>query len=270
MKRLLFAVKHDIKYGIRYCFLLQFILFVFSFFSAYFMRIRIERINFKGNNISIPNIFDSYINFWGGVKLNIDSNSIEIPITWLTAITLITMICYIYPVYQLYGGAQAIILRYGDRDVWWGSKCIWCVIQAIVSLFVINCGFAISSVGNSGYYIHSDILSYMKNINAQDTNFCKEYIFSIYLYVIMIVLVQINLELRLGPIKSFIIVFLYNILSIYVNTPFFIGNFAMLYKNKVLIENGYNSYLGSALCILISVISILSGISYIKRKDILC
>ncbi len=82
------------------------------------------------------------------------------------------------------------------------------------------------------------------------------------------VLLQINLNLYIEPMKGLVIAFAYNVLAVYISSPFFLGNYSMLYRNKILIGDGYNAYIGVPLCLVVSILSVIFGVLYFNKMDI--
>lgn len=219
---------------------------------------------------------DGLIYIMGGMVRYVESsiNPFSIPINWMTVQLIVTSCIFLYPVKDMFDRGKNVLLLYGSRTKWWISKCIWAIVQVFIVFACMWGGTAIAILCVSGDF-KSVSFDIMREI--LDVTFINENVATIViciflmplLYCLTTTIVQINLSLYFGPIVSTIAVLIYQILSAYTQSALLLGNYSMILRTEKLVAGGLPLLQGVLMEIAVSIIAILAGTLYMKKKDIL-
>ena len=211
----------------------------------------------------------------GGMKKYVPSRNrdFDIPVIWMTVQMILCSCVFSYPVRNLHDAVgSAAVVRSGSRCRWWLGKCIWAVQQVLIAYICILAGCAVAAAitGNADMTLHPDIFRVTEGVSlvaSADILLCC-IIFPV-IYNVMISLAQVNLSLLLNPILSMVIVMAYHVMSAYTMTPALLGNISMMYRNNLLTAAGISPASGAFASFIVIVFSILAGMNYFKRYDIM-
>lgn len=84
-----------------------------------------------------------------------------------------------------------------------------------------------------------------------------------------IAVVQLTISVFAGAIAGYIVSIVYLVVSVYWVSPFLMGNYLMIIRNNRLCAGGMDAAAGIISCIIVMVVSIVSGSVYFNRKNIL-
>ena len=84
-----------------------------------------------------------------------------------------------------------------------------------------------------------------------------------------IAVVQLTISIFAGAIAGYIVSIVYLVVSVYWVSPFLMGNYLMIIRNNRLCAGGMDAAAGIISCIIVMVVSIVSGSVYFNRKNIL-
>lgn len=227
------------------------------------------RVGIMGDEPGFCN-FVTYI--LGGVKsfAQDEEKSIKLPVMWLAVQMLICASVYLYPIRDLFGRGEIILLKYQSRGLWWLGKCIWSVIQVVIiyGLLFLGIFFVCCMNRKFGYDTQIDIRQHGISI----TNISLFYIMEILIpvvYSISMVLVQINLSMIISPVFAVLCIVAYDIFSIYIEVPWLCGNFSMLFRCQELTGSGMSFGYGMILSPLMAFGITLYGVWFFKKRDLL-
>lgn len=201
-----------------------------------------------------------------------ETSIFRLPVCWFLFHAYLFLIICFYPVNDLLGSGQRILVLTGSRKKWWYSKICWCVFSVTgyyllfyVSLLCMSFIEGVPGKGIDGIYrcfgINLHLLSPGK--------FILVWIFLPILFSITIGVLQMLVGILLKPVAAYGMAILILIVSVYWLNPFMIGNYAMLLRNQLFTEDGVISSIGIVLCIMISVFSVVIGKAVIEKKDII-
>lgn len=195
-----------------------------------------------------------------------------IPVFYLAIGLYIALMIGDYAKKDFTGIGHQIFLRTPRKLEWWCSKCIWCVITvvkfylilwAVVILFSILTGKAGSQISESGYYL---LMTDMPNGLEEKI---KIPLFLLPLLMsIALSLLQMTLSFVFESVGSYAIILAILAISAYWTSTWMIGNYGMLLRNEMFLEEGVKNEIAVGVSIILAIISIIIGYIYVKRKDI--
>lgn len=202
-------------------------------------------------------------------------NAFVFPVVWLFIFLLSAYITLDYPFQNLNEQGIQVITRMRKRKLWWLSKCAWvgcCTVlhfalcYLAVAIFCIIFGIDIS-------------LQYAEYVNADVLDMWLEQCTGVQVIILVLILpvmtsIAINIfQLCMGfffeKIYCFLFISVVLFASTYFQTPWAIGNFAMIKRSCCCVENGMRLTDGLFINSTIIVIGILFGCIMIKHFDIL-
>ena len=204
------------------------------------------------------------------------SMDIYIPnFVWIFIFMYIDFSVAYYPLKDLYGYGQQLLLQSKQRRYWWFSKCIWTIWSVVVFYFIIIMSAFICGMitGNVSILPQTGIQAYYHQIDVRFIN-SFHFVFSAIICPIFVTaamsLFQMMWSTLVHPLIGLIITASIYIMSIYFSWPWMLGNYLMLMRNHMVNET---SQILTEKGLLYSLIIILcSGfIGYIgfRKKDIL-
>ncbi len=275
-KSVLRIIKNDVLSGIssnkfKYIFvILFFVCIVFSFTKATL------DFSFQETLTQSPSVTDTWFNIYKGMVVYIPSKEMpfQIPFIWLMIQTLLAFLIVNYPTQDLFLYGTQILIHMKKRSLWWISKCIWnmCTVLSFY-LIAFICVLLISAIyGNVSFNFNLDLNNEVNYLDINITDIISSY-FAIYglpiITSIALSLMQMILSFILSPIYSFIITIAYSVISAYYCAPFLIGNFSMIMRNSALGLGSIDILSAVIICCIVSTASIVTGMIYINRLDII-
>lgn len=199
---------------------------------------------------------------------------IELPVAWFVFHALLYSFIGFYIIDDLKKNATSLILRVKSKRQWWTSKVMWCIIAVIVYyalFFIIAIVFA-TLFGTVSFNAESLIAETMFAIQVLDVD-VKNTIFSAFILPMIIsvaiAVFQAVLSLIIKPIYSFLIVICYLVFSTFYCNVCLLFNFSMLIRNNFHGVNGVSNQYGALTAVIVTIVSYLLGIAFVKKKDIL-
>lgn len=204
------------------------------------------------------------------------SEPVKLPMLWLLVVGSSLILHMDYFIHDLTTEGQQILVRGQSRRQWFGAKILWCFWGCIVYfallismtlIFSVILGAGVSSTNSLDItWLVYDLAAPMRLSGAE----CIMCVFVLpFLTVFAINIVQMVLCLFTKPIISYLVCMLFMVFAVYCNSPFALGNGAMLVRNEIFVENGYNISTAIAVCVGIAVMSIIVGYIKFRRYDIL-
>lgn len=201
-----------------------------------------------------------------------ETGTFQLPVCWLLFHAYLFFLLCFYPVHDLTGSGQRILVLSESRSKWWYSKICWCVLNVIgyyvlfyVTLSVMSRAEGVPGRGTDGIYRCLGIDLHLLSFG----NFIFIWIVMPILFSVSIGLLQMLIGIFFKPTAAYGISILILIVSVYWLNPLLTGNYAMLLRNQPFAENGVSAYTGMVLCIMISLFSAIAGKAVIEKKDIL-
>ena len=209
-------------------------------------------------------------------------NKFRFPALWVAVILYVSYITLYYPYKDLNGYGKNILLNTQSKKTWYLSKCMWVTVSTIIYFligFVVLSLFAIISGAETTADVSSNavikfiqFITTEQNLFYNDAMYYKVTILHFILPVIICVmnnLLQLFLSLFIKPFFSFIFTVSYTIASAYYLKCFMLGNYAMIARSNIFIDNGVNFTDGLIISLIVILMVIISGTVLFSKQDIL-
>lgn len=265
-------VRHDLIYGIGHEWKKLVLLIVITVFGCLGLSIQVTQRDLP----MLPTFMDEVLYLFGGMAPYIPNSDMpfKIPATWLILHIYLAFFVGSYPVEDLNHYGKNILLRCQKRSSWWMSKYVWCMVSVLVY-------YAVCYVAIFGFTLFTGIISmsptyeiqeqanelYLQGIPLGEVAFAA--IVLPILTSLALSMIQMVLYLWVSPVLSYVVVVSYLVLSAYFTTPFLIGNYSMIFRNKMLLNAGTSSVVCVIVDSVLIVLAIIVGNQRFKRYDIL-
>lgn len=209
-------------------------------------------------------------------------NKFRFPALWVAVILYVSYITLYYPYKDLNGYGKNILLNTQSKKTWYLSKCMWVTVSTttyfliglvVLSLFAIISGAEITPDVSSKVVIKFiPFITTEQNLFYNDAIYYKVTTLHFVLPVIICVmnnLLQLFLSLFIKPFFSFIFTVSYTIASAYYLKSFMLGNYAMIARSNIFIDNGVNFTDGLIISLGVILVVIISGTVLFSKQDIL-
>ena len=209
-------------------------------------------------------------------------NKFRFPALWVAVILYVSYITLYYPYKDLNGYGKNILLNTQSKKTWYLSKCMWVTVSTtiyfliglvVLSLFAIISGAEITPDVSSKVVIKFiPFITTEQNLFYNDAIYYKVTILHFVIPVIICVmnnLLQLFLSLFIKPFFSFIFTVSYTIASAYYLKSFMLGNYAMIARSNIFIDNGVNFTDGLIISLGVILVVIISGTILFSKQDIL-
>lgn len=204
------------------------------------------------------------------------SEPIKLPMLWLLVVGSSLILHMDYFIHDLTAEGQQILVRGKSRRQWFVAKILWLFLSCVVYfLFLIAVSVSFSLLFGVGVSNTNslDITWLVYDLSAPVTLSGAECIMCVFLLpfltIFAINIIQMVLCLFVKPIISCLVCMLLMVFAVYCNSPFALGNGAMLVRNEIFVENGYNMYAAMAVCAGTVMVSIIFGYIKFRKYDIL-
>lgn len=212
---------------------------------------------FRGMNVYIPS----------------PGTSFEIPVVWLLINLYLAYIIGNYPIKDIHGYGQQILLRSRKRGQWWVGKCVWNILSVVVYYglgWLTLAAATLLTGGRLSLQVTPELLGPILQIQQAPT---ARLILSAALlpvaYSVSLSCLQMMVMMMLKPIGGYVAATCVTAASAYFYTPFLIGNGSMLLRSDLVMENGISLTVSLVSCLAVGLFSLLTGYFYFRRSDIL-
>lgn len=223
--------------------------------------------------------FDYLIQFFRGMKeftALSPTDRFDLPVWYLLPSICLAYVVGLYPLRDLKRFGLQVITRAQNRTYWWLSKCVWCVCTVLVAYLLYYACFLVMALMNGG-----DVFSFTPEVNgvlslvdtARATT-AEMWIWGVAIPVFTSVafsLFQLTVSLYTRPVFGMLAVVSLLALSAFYAHPFWAGNYLMLIRTPLNVENPLQSTLLSAVAVngALILLSVTAGLIRFKRYDIL-
>lgn len=222
---------------------------------------------------------DMILYAYGGMEeyLPIPGNSFEFPTIWFLVLGLSAFSVLNWPVRDLEGTGQFVMVQTNKKSRWWLSKCAWNVCATLsfhMILFLIFCMLCVTRGYALSLDFHMEFHRFLfglppEYIDERGTELSLLAYFVPILFSIALNMLQMAMSLFLKPIYSYILVLSILLSSAYLLRPYMIGNYGMILRQDWLISNGVSIHTGILILLAIMIGSTLAGLWKIYHLDIL-
>lgn len=262
-----------IKYDIRFSFRKNRSKWFFALLIQLFLCFRIfQEIDFRSCPSELLSALWPVMSGEREYLLSQDS-SFQLPAYWIFFHGYLYFLIGFYPVNELYLGNGQTLIRASSKNIWMVSKFV----SVCLHIFLYyGCFFTLLLVGN--WKCNGTLLPENEIIGIIGVPIFYQSLNELFLaFLILPILVSITLgEIQVilsfffNPVFAFMLVIAYLIASVFWTSPFFIGNFAMLYRQSWISNKPELSVrFGMILCIILIVISFIAGMVLFQKKEIL-
>lgn len=201
-------------------------------------------------------------------------DEVTIPFVWMA----VQFLCCLVTLDYVYGDQKSfgkdILIRTKSRVQWWISKCV-CITLMTMAVYIImyTISFIVSLInyGVSGE-LHLDLL---RSICLLRNSYIYSHEMSVFLLTVPILfsvcisLLQMAISQFTGPIFSLVIILSTDILSVFTNNKYLWGNWSMILRSDICIENGISVGFAIAASLITGVIGVIIGGFKFYKRDIL-
>ena len=209
-------------------------------------------------------------------------NKFRFPALWVAVVLYVSYITLYFPYKDLNGYGKNILLNTQSKKTWYLSKCMWVTVSTIIyfligfvvlSLFAIISGAEITAdVSSNAVIKFIQFITTEQNLFYNDAMYYKVTLLHFILPVVICImnnLFQLFLSLFIKPFFSFIFTVSYTIASAYYLKCFMLGNYAMIARSNIFIDNGVNFTDGLIISLGVILVVIISGTVLFSKQDIL-
>ena len=230
----------------------------------------------RGNTPDLRITYADYLIYtFKGMEVYIPSpdKKFEIPIIWLAMNLYVSFIIGDYPLKDIQGFGQQILIRSNHRGQWWFSKCLWNLCSVFLFYLIGNLVILLFALTFSTVSISPTEISSV--FSAVDINQLIGHTWMLFVFVmpflisITLSLLQMTLEFVTKPVFSYAMAVTILVLSGYFFTPWLIGSNSMLLRSKIVSANGIPFAKAALGAIFLMVLIIVIGYFLFKKYDVL-
>lgn len=275
-------LRHDLRYGIflqwKRCIVTFLMFFCLAF--PHFLVLRIYELihpDYFNVPVTTADYFFAMVGGCGQMEaLDGAPSFFSIPTSWAVFVLWLLFVSLYYPFAELRGIGKQLMVLSGSRWNWWFSKCVWVSVNTIVNFLLaflastmcaILLGAKFSMQAN--YYVASELQMQMQHLTSSTTWDMGTAFLFLCFALIAFALVQLALSVVIRPIFSYLAISAYLFAGIYIQSPWFLGNYLMAARYHLFIDTGVSVGQGFLILIwLIALCVLLGGICF-SRMDIL-
>lgn len=221
---------------------------------------------------------DYWFYLYGGMCEYIPSpdNPFQFPAVWILVFLVLPFVLLNYPFRDMYGVGQQILVRSGQRSLWWLSKCCWNFCGTVLYHLIIQAaGLVLSLVFEVeiSNQIHMDFINLVFNIRYQEVwNPSSLPVAALLLTMLVsaaVNMLQMTLSLFIRPMFGFFAVAVLLLASAYLLSPLLIGNYAMAFRYDWMLKAGVSMGAGMRIAAILLFLAVLTGLVRFRLYDIL-
>lgn len=267
-------LRHDLRQGIWARWMYAVPILLFTLIMALSFR---NQIDFLNSSLDDPLPFtfaDACIYLFEGMDIYTPTSEtrFEIPVFFLVNnIYLLFMTAY-YPIKDLSGAGKLFLLKSRRRSTAWASKCVWLLLSTAL-IYLLEYGIIFLLTAGPNALTPTPELQQL--LHRYDPVIWQGGTWAIFIFLLPFLttltlgMVQLVISLLWVPLAGFVVGVVILVASAYYFSPLLIGNYAMLLRSSLLIENGIRYPAAIAVEIAIIAVLALAGGLYFKRYDIL-
>lgn len=249
-----------------------------AFLSIHYLRIYAENTSLRaaGEEGLSFTVGDLIISVLGGMKVFHygDGEAFLFPALWIFFFLLLLFFTLHYPTNDLGGIGKSMLLLSQKRRIWWLSKCVWCIGFVLVYFTIFYIASFLMGVCLGGEAVLQ--LSEYAPYALDGGMYLKDPPWNIVPGLLLIpciacgiALFQVVLTLFIRPIFAYVVSCVLFISSAYFCSPFLVGNYAMLFRTSIFLDEGVSLSAGFLAAFLLIFGSIMIGYLRMERMDIL-
>lgn len=198
-----------------------------------------------------------------------DTSVFRLPVMLILHQMILFFIVGSYAKTDMAGYGRHVLLTARSRWNWWWAKCTWIFLQTFlyyIATYIIVCLVAITG-GKAGFGISSSYR--FGETKGEQVIFLINLIVLPLLTSMMFATVQLIIGFLTKPVLGYGCVLGTLVLSSYFASPWVLGNYLMMLRNRYMVGEGMEWKTGIFLDIFVIVILVVFGGEWMRRKDIL-
>ena len=274
-RRFLFQIRYDLKEGIlrqygKYIIVFLFFLF-FSLRDCLGYRSLSEAMKLSERRLSLG---DCFVCSFGGMEYYRGQPDFRINFVWIICYLFLGFLIAYYPFRDLTGFGKQVILRSGKITGWWISKCLWTALSVILFHLVSYLSLIVSvlSEGKLSLTLNSEFLSKIHDYPVSPETSPGDVMKIMILLPIVSVslyLIELFVSLITKPIYGIMAAALVLGITVFTTVTIIPWQAMMLFRLDLCDYEGANLITAVILSTGLSVLTVIGGSIYLRRKDIL-
>lgn len=200
-----------------------------------------------------------------------DTSIFELPGSWFLYYGYLFFLVGFYPVSDLYGCGMKTLLAAESRNKWLLSKYLWITLQVVCYLGATLVIMTIWSSLRGNLATPLNLFFHLFGVNIEAIGwgrFWGIWIILPTLVTISLAFLQFTISILIHTLAGYIVSLTILVVSCYWMTPWLPGNYLMLLRSRLMVDNGVPFCTGIFLSTGIILCSILIGLYAFRRKDI--
>ena len=201
--------------------------------------------------------------------------NIQMPTTWMIFMLWVLFTTLYYPYHELMGIGKHMLILTKQKVIWWTSKCVWVMINAISHIYIAVLSVSVSAIcfgatldlSVSPYLVYNTVSDFSK-MQIEPWNMLHTLLLLAPIGAALSVL-QLFFSLVFSPIYGYILMIGYVLLSSYISSPIFICNYSAAARSIDFVINGMRFENGIVTAVFAISTAMLIGYLIFSRIDIL-
>lgn len=210
---------------------------------------------------------DYMLGCFKGIAPLVSMDSFEFPVQWFLVMGGCIFLNLDYPLNDLTEAGQQVIIRSVSKKSWFLSKCAWNLLSCLVYILLgtlTALAFSLFAGGSAGLLNTPAVCENVLQLyGAKVLTASQTLIAAVGLPLLTLMalnMLQMILCLLIKPVFSFLICICLLIVSLFINSPYALGNGAMAVRNGMLVEGAQEPVSTVLFCIAVIGICIIVGI----------
>lgn len=258
--------RHDLRCGlIRWRYLVVPLLFVMPCFQSWIS---------ISNAHCIGSWMDYMLGCFKGIPPLISMEDFEFPVQWFLVMGGCLFLSLDYPLNDLTEAGQQVIIRSVSKKSWFLSKCAWNLLSCVAYVLLGSLTalvFALTTGGSASLVNAPEVCeNALQFYGAKALNAGQTLITAVGLPLLTLMalnMVQMVLCLLMKPVFSFLVCVCLLIMSLFFNSPYALGNGAIVARSGILLEGAQEPATTVLVCLAVISICIIAGIIRFDRMD---
>ena len=203
--------------------------------------------------------------------------NIDIPSVYIFPNVIIAFIVGNYIIKDLYGYGKSVLLKAGSRINWWISKCIWCLVSALVCYGMMYIVIAVAGICTGSFSISptQDVCCYMLNMDRQyieNVDIVRLMLSVMGTSLVMTMtlnMIQITIGLILSPTIGYMAVMVFLVVAAFSDSPVIITLYCMAVRSGLYMPSGYKIAPALVIMFIMIMVCAIAGAVYSSHMDII-
>lgn len=221
----------------------------------------------------------NWMDYWmycvkGAPPLTAGVQEFELPVLWFLVMGGCLFLNLDYPLNDLTEAGQQVIIRAVSKKSWFLSKCVWNILSCVVYMLLgmlTALLFALASGGSASLVNTPEVcMNALQIYSIEALTVAQALTAAVVLPLLTLMalnMLQMVLCLMMKPVFGFLICICLLLVSLFINSPYALGNGAMMVRSGVFFEGGLNPVAAGVTCLVFIGVSVVTGIIRFNRMD---